>query len=331
MSNSSILVLIPTYNRPKFLQEGLDSVLCQTHENYRIIISDDSDNEETKNLIASKYADNPKVSYFYNPEITNMDDNWRFLKKRIPLDVDYVQWLMDDDLFYPTKFEIMANYLDDNPGATLVTSLRDGVDINRNIVRTLKPMYPNPTKVSGKDLGKKMLITEDNYIGEPTTPLLRRTALDTTDIGWSMDEGEYMVGDFIRWLDLMDKGEVILLPEAYSAMRFHFDQDSQQRETWLRLRFAWLLALRYAWEEKIFLSSAEDFIEAASNWLKITLGTLRNLDRENYQSEKFTILKKVTLRVREALYNGNRLVIDDLLFPKGRVVLPKSYLADKKS
>ena len=46
-----VTVLIPTYNRPYFLSMAIESVLAQTYPNIEIFISDNSPNEDTKNMI----------------------------------------------------------------------------------------------------------------------------------------------------------------------------------------------------------------------------------------------------------------------------------------
>lgn len=52
-----VSICIPTYNRPTLLKELLDSILSQTYPNYEIIITDNSDTFETKELIEECYKD----------------------------------------------------------------------------------------------------------------------------------------------------------------------------------------------------------------------------------------------------------------------------------
>ncbi len=60
-------MLIPTYNRPEYFKEALESVINQTYRNIEIIIGDDSTNDETENLIKENYLNNyDNIKYYHN-------------------------------------------------------------------------------------------------------------------------------------------------------------------------------------------------------------------------------------------------------------------------
>ncbi len=56
MYNPLVSVLITSYNREKYIGEAIESVLCQTYENFELIILDDCSIDETFN-IAQSYQD----------------------------------------------------------------------------------------------------------------------------------------------------------------------------------------------------------------------------------------------------------------------------------
>lgn len=62
-----VSVLIPTYNRPHYFKEALDSVINQTYRNIEIIIGDDSTNNETEELVRNQYLYKyPNIKYYHN-------------------------------------------------------------------------------------------------------------------------------------------------------------------------------------------------------------------------------------------------------------------------
>lgn len=66
-----ISILIPTYNRPHYLQECIESCLsqdCLYNVEGEIIIVDNSDNHETALLMESYKTISPSIRYYHNDQ-----------------------------------------------------------------------------------------------------------------------------------------------------------------------------------------------------------------------------------------------------------------------
>jgi glycosyltransferase involved in cell wall biosynthesis len=59
----NVSVVIPTYNRAKFLREAIESALSQTLPPMGVYVVDDASTDETPQLMAQWYGANPKVHY----------------------------------------------------------------------------------------------------------------------------------------------------------------------------------------------------------------------------------------------------------------------------
>ena len=62
--NGMISVVIPTYNREKFLKQAIQTVRKQTYQNFEIIVVDDASKEDNKQIIDS-FNDN-RITYYRN-------------------------------------------------------------------------------------------------------------------------------------------------------------------------------------------------------------------------------------------------------------------------
>ena len=91
--------MIPAYNRPQYLVRAVISALWQTYKNIEIIICDDSTNNEVQTTISflNRY---PQIKYVKNEKNLFLE-NWH--KCYELASGEYINFLMDDDLFHKEK------------------------------------------------------------------------------------------------------------------------------------------------------------------------------------------------------------------------------------
>lgn len=108
-------VLIPTYNRPGFLQEAVTSIWLQRLLPDEIVISDDSNNNETALLVNEKLmAKSPvPIRYFHHKPALKQAKNVDFLIRMASFECFIL--LHDDDLLMPDCLKILKKPLLDHP------------------------------------------------------------------------------------------------------------------------------------------------------------------------------------------------------------------------
>lgn len=111
--NPLVSVIIPTYKRSECICNTIDSVLNQTYSNIEIIVVDDNgkgtlEQQETERLL-SEYIKNNKIIYVVHEVNKNgsaaRNTGFRNSKGK------YINFLDDDDVFYPRKIEIQVDIL----------------------------------------------------------------------------------------------------------------------------------------------------------------------------------------------------------------------------
>jgi glycosyltransferase involved in cell wall biosynthesis len=106
-----ISIIIPTYNREKYLQEAVNSVINQSYKNFELIIVDDGSTDNTK-LIIENYLSDSRIRYIYqqnkgisaarNAGIMNASGK-------------YLMFLDDDDYYMPHAIEKLLAFIKKQP------------------------------------------------------------------------------------------------------------------------------------------------------------------------------------------------------------------------
>src|SRR5215213_7560790 len=125
MSNEPLVSSIITFlNASKFIQEAIDSVLAQTHENVELLLVDDGSTDESTQ-IALGYAERfpEKVRYL---EHEGHENRGAAASRNLGLRQargEYIALLDADDVWLPNKLQEQVAILDSHPDAGMVYGL----------------------------------------------------------------------------------------------------------------------------------------------------------------------------------------------------------------
>jgi glycosyltransferase involved in cell wall biosynthesis len=315
-----VSILIPTYNRPAFFKIALESALNQTYKNIEIIIGDDSTNEQTQQLIQPYLVKYSNIKYFYNngPLGDFGYNNFKNIFEKSH--GEYINYLMDDDIFHPDKIKIMVNLFLEHSDISLVTSYRQPIDSNGAFlpdIAATRKLFKETTVVNGKDLGNFILMSNLNVIGEPTTVLMRKQDIDGIYGVYGAVEHKCLV-DMAQWLSLLEKGKAVYISDALSYFRRHGGQN--QNKPYLGLRGA-IDSHQYivtAYQRGYFIDKA-DYLVILRNWLAINK-RYQNQEEilkqdKNYNKEEFDLflsdLSFTESTIKSANNNCNMIILDD--------------------
>lgn len=306
-----VTIMIPTFNRPHYFKLALESALNQTYRNIEVVVSDNSTEDDTEELMQEYLANDPRVKYFRHKDFT-ANDNWNWARHYNNPDAEYLNWLMDDDLFYPRKIEVMVEVYRNNPDISLVTSVRDVIDVDGRVVpmRMPQPEALNKTmKVAGDDAGRMMFHTGKNYIGEPTTVLIRKKFLRNNDMCWTDEEdGFYSLVDISTWCQLLTQGNMLWInDQPLSAFRRHAKQVTNWAGNGAVFEISWARIFKTAWEKKAFIHNERELRYSLINWLYSASLRLINAFQNDYDGEEIATLEKTMVAVTNSLRNGYKI------------------------
>ncbi len=112
-----VTVVIPTYNRAKFIARGIESILQQTTEHWKILIVDDGSNDKTKEVV-ERYLDDTRIRYV---RLTKNKGVCHALNYALSLvDTKYFSQLDADDWYEKNTLELCLRKMEKSSEKTAV-------------------------------------------------------------------------------------------------------------------------------------------------------------------------------------------------------------------
>jgi glycosyltransferase involved in cell wall biosynthesis len=205
-------VLIPTFNRPKWLRESLDSVLAQDVD-MEVIVLDHGSTEDTAHVLNS-YGDQLRR---FRIEVNRSDPRSPYHILSEFVTGDYVVFFTDDDHMQPENLSRKAQLLDSRPEVLAVSS--DAFVINEAGQRAgVSTFSAVDTELS---FGKLFVA---NQVAMPSV-VFRRAMLEHYPIAAHYGG---VLSDWAFWLEIASRGVMARIPEPLIDLRLHMGSHSSR-------------------------------------------------------------------------------------------------------
>lgn len=158
-------MILPCYNGENFIREAIESVLCQTYEDFEVIVIDDGSTDNTR-TVASSFEDR-RIRYFYKKNegvSTSRNYGIKLAKGRYIAFIDY------DDLWLPEKLELQLQEIEKQQDVYLVYSWFYIIDSKGKIIDKIK--------VQGFRNFLQELLLVGNIIGSPSGMLIKKEVFE---------------------------------------------------------------------------------------------------------------------------------------------------------
>ena len=111
IDSPKVSVIVPTYNRASRLEEALNSIVCQTYKDFKLIFVDDGSTDNTSKVIRS----------FSGAQYLAMTKNSGVSKARnlglASAKGKFICFLDSDDLWDVNKLKIQVDWMENNIGS----------------------------------------------------------------------------------------------------------------------------------------------------------------------------------------------------------------------
>ncbi|WP_456395467.1 glycosyltransferase [Desulfurobacterium sp.] len=209
-------VVIPTYNRPEFLEQALKSVLAQSRLPDELIVLDDNPESVKNGEIVGKYSrEFPFIRYVKNEVRLGVVDNYRKAFKISS--ADYLKILSDDDILHPDALAVAERILDENPDCTVIGSPRIMVDDRLRFLNLFS--FSTFGKLEGKMLIRESLERAENILGEFSSIIFRKEKVNIDCFefdGFNIRAN----ADWYLWMWLASRGKVFYYDKPLVLFRY---------------------------------------------------------------------------------------------------------------
>lgn len=208
-----VSICIPAYNNPQCIERLLESIKRQSYQDIEIIITDDSDNDETEKVIAEKYT-GMRIIYRKNNNRGGAAKNCNFAMNLAT--GNFIKIMHQDDWFADLKsLERLVEGISRDPDMIFYScgtyQIGDRFKYQRSVpVDKLLELCYN-----------YKLLYKANYIGAPSATIFKNTTV-------RFDERLRWLVDLEFYMRLLQNGQMGFTDEPLICIGMHKGQETQK-------------------------------------------------------------------------------------------------------
>ena len=205
MDYPKVDVIIPVFNRERFITQTLESVLGQTYRNLEIVVVDDGSTDKSSEKI-QPYLRHRNVKYLYQ------NNQGPALARNVGIRAscgDLIAFLDSDDIWLPNKLEKQIQFLARNPAIPLVHTGRMDIDAFGNRKQPSRSMDAQGYCFRDLFIANRIILS---------TVVVTRSCLNVTGAFNKEFRG---CEDYDLWLRIARNHPIGYIDEVLALYRFH--------------------------------------------------------------------------------------------------------------
>lgn len=276
-------VFISSYNRPDLITKSIDSIISQSGVNFEVIISDNSTNDKTEEIINKKYKNTIK----YIRRIPSVDVISHL--NLILQDVQAKNFMIfhDDDIMLPGMLRSLITELNKDDDTVAVGCNANTIYHNGKINHWfLKDKINNQIIYNGKEMAIRYL--SPNLIVPFPSYMYNSSVAKSINFDVSKG-GKYCDVSFL--VDIANRGKIVMIAEPLMNYYVHAGQDSFKNDFLAKIKLIQYFV-------KILKMSRRDSKLFSFRLTNIynELKSVNNLTAKSFFTKRFFILYKYDFR-----------------------------------
>jgi len=211
-----VSVVMANYNRERFLESALNSILTQTFKDFEFIIVDDGSTDGSREIIKHHARNDKRIKAVYMPHsglVSAVNYGCSLSEGRFIARHD------SDDVAKPDRLEIQVAYMLANPTVALLGGGFECIDVNGKVLFVMNW----PSRANG--LHDYLLL--DCYIAQPTVLFRKDLFIEIGGYRSVYADAE----DYDLFLRIADKNLLDNLPDILCQYRLHPSQVSSSKSS----------------------------------------------------------------------------------------------------
>lgn len=215
----TIKIYILACNRPEYILKSIDSVMNQSYHNIEVIVSDNSTNDNVKNLLFDKYENDIRYKYIKrNPPLPTGIEHLNQILEEV--DSTYFMMFHDDDVMHPNMVERMYKEMLERSDIIAIGSNANVIKYGKKQKYLFNNMQKNEIIATHSDMLKRYL--KEGIVPFPSY-MYRKSKLQGLRLDYSKGH-KWCDAAFI--ISLSQRAPILFLSEPLMDWYVHKGQDS---------------------------------------------------------------------------------------------------------
>lgn len=286
---------LPVYNGQNYLRKSIESVLCQTFQDFELIISDNASTDTTKNICMEYLQYDSRVKYFRNQENIGYAGNYN---KVLSLSNGiYFKWIAHDDIINKLFLEKCIAVFSKFHNIIAVFPGLSYIDENNNIIESCNKTFD----IMQDDTVKRLRELVNHEIGGTDVywaiyGLINRNMLNKSSL-----HGTYIAADRVLLMELVLLGKIKYISDNMLYIRKH-SGTTNLRKALPREKYSWCNS-KYV--PKYVLPNWNLYHKYYNTALRYKLGIIPSINafyeitRKMYKNDLWNLAGEIKLAIKE--------------------------------